>query len=226
MELNPINILGNSSIGIFGIATDQYSIFPYNIKEKTLDQIKKTLKVDLVITSISNSHLTGLFAVGNNNHLLLPDFVTDDEIANIKNQLNEKITIHIIKSKITALGNTIVSSDSVALVHPEFTQEEKKNIADCLDVSIDSKYILNSPLVGSLIFKNLNGLLTHPLIPERDLEWLSNYFKIPSDVVTVNRGTPFPRPGIIANKNGILTGSDTSGPEMMRIYEILLSNQN
>ncbi|MHA2090241.1 MAG: translation initiation factor IF-6 [Candidatus Kariarchaeaceae archaeon] len=228
MELNSIDLLGNSSIGIFGTSTNTYAIFPHNIKYSSLEQIMKTLSVPLIITSISNSHLNGLFTIGNSKHLLLPSLVTDDEVQEIQNQMqtttSEDVTVHIVESKITALGNTIVCDDDVALIHPEFTSTERKMIADCLDVEVESRFILNNPLVGSLIFRNDNGLLTHPLIPEQELDWLSSFFKVPSDVVTVNRGTPFPRPGIIANNNGVLVGSDTSGPELMRIYEILVTN--
>ena len=74
-----------------------------------------------------------------------------------------------------------------------------------------------------MIFRNDFGFLTHPLVAYEELEWLSDLFKTRGDVVTINRGTPYPRPGIVGNKNGILIGSDSSGPELMRIYEILLS---
>lgn len=222
MELNSINILGNSSIGIFGIATDTYSIFPNNIKRSYLSLIKDVLNVPYISTSISSSHLIGLFTVGNSNNLLVPGLTNDDEIVDLQNHL-DGIAIHILDSKITALGNAIVCTNNVALVHPEFTIHEKKDIADFLDVEVESKYFLNSPLVGSMIFRNAHGLLTHPLMPEDDIRWLSDFFKVQGDVVTVNRGTPFPRPGIIANVNGVLVGSDTSGPELMRIYEVLVS---
>ncbi|MHA2253712.1 MAG: translation initiation factor IF-6 [Candidatus Kariarchaeaceae archaeon] len=221
MELNSIDLLGNSSIGIFGLTTNNYSLFPNNIKKNTLQTIKNTLQVPIVTTTIANSHLVGLFTSGNSNQILLPAITNDDELHEIKNNIDSDISINVLESKITALGNTIVCNDEVALVHPEFTQEEKNAISDYLDVSVESRYILNSPLIGSMVFLNNNGLLAHPLISEEELEYLTNYFKIPGDVVTVNRGTPYPRPGIIANQSGILVGSDTSGPELMRIYEIL-----
>ena len=44
------------------------------------------------------------------------------------------------------------------------------------------------------------------------------------DVVTVNRGTPYPRPGLMGNDNGVLVGSDTTGPEIMRIFDVLVKN--
>jgi translation initiation factor 6 (eIF-6) len=47
--------------------------------------------------------------------------------------------------------------------------------------------------------------------------------KVKTDVCTINRGIPYPRVGILANSNGAVIGTDSTGPESMRIFEILLS---
>ncbi len=216
-----IDILGNSSIGIFGFSTDNYTLLPYNIKSNLIETAEVILKNDVILSTVANSHLIGLFAVGNSNHLLLPGLVSNEEFEHITSKLNSDVTVHVLDSKITALGNSIVASDDVALVHPEFTMEEKKQISDFLDVEVETHNVGISQLVGSLMFRSNKGFLVHPYLEDEEIEWLSSFFKVQGDVVTVNRGLPYPRLGIIANKNGILVGSDTTGPEILRIYEML-----
>ena len=216
-----IDILGNSSIGIFGFSTDNYTLLPYNIKPNLIENAESILKNVVILSTVANSHLNGLFAVGNSNHLLVPGLVSNEEIEHITSKLNSDVTVHVLDSKITALGNTIVTSDDVALVHPEFTLEERKEISDFLDVEVETHDVGISPLVGSLMFRSNKGFLVHPYLEDEEIEWLSSFFKVQGDVVTVNRGLPYPRLGIIANKNGILVGSDTTGPEILRIYEML-----
>ncbi|MCK5423632.1 MAG: translation initiation factor IF-6 [Deltaproteobacteria bacterium] len=216
-----IDILGNSSIGIFGFSTDKYTLLPYNIKSNLIEAAETILKNDVILSTVANSHLNGLFAMGNSNHLLLPGLVSNEELDHIASKLNSDVTVHVLDSKITALGNTIVASDGVALVHPEFTMEEKKQISEMLDVEVETHDVGISPLIGSLMFRSNKGFLVHPYLEDEEIEWLSSFFKVQGDVVTVNRGLPYPRLGIIANKNGILVGSDTTGPEILRIYEML-----
>jgi translation initiation factor 6 len=83
---------------------------------------------------------------------------------------------------------------------------------------------MNTTIVGSLIYGNQNGILAHPLISDDDLDFIEDFFNTKVDVVTVNRGTPYPRPGLMGNDNGVLVGSDTTGPEIMRIFDVLVKN--
>ncbi|MCY3411425.1 MAG: translation initiation factor IF-6 [Candidatus Heimdallarchaeota archaeon] len=216
-----ISILGNSSIGIFGFSTNSFVLLPPGIKEVTLNTIKEHLNVPIVVSSVSNSHLNGIFSVGNSNHILFPDLISQSEYDSIENSLPENVSIHILDTKLTALGNTIITSDKRALVHKDYNSREQRQISDMLDVEVESRSFINNSLLGSLIFLSSKGFLTHPMLSEEDIEWISNYFGVPGDVVTVNRGTPYPRLGIISNNQGTLVGSDTTGPEIMRITEIL-----
>lgn len=223
MNIQSIDLIGNSSIGIFGFATGSYALFPYNIQSNKQNIIGDTLGVPVIQTTLNNSNLVGLFGVGNSNHLLLPELVGKSEEDMIRQSLPDDVVISLLESTITALGNVIVTTNERALVSSEFSAKEKQILTDCLDVEVASQDILNSTIVGSLIFGNENGMLVHPLVSDEDLDFLEDFFKVPVDVVTVNRGTPYPRPGIVANSHGVLVGSDTTGPELMRIYDVLLN---
>lgn len=224
MDIQSIDILGNSSIGIFGLSTNNYSMIPYGIKPNIQTIIKDTLGIQPIETTINNSNLIGLFCTGNNKNLLIPKLTNSYEIETISNLLPEDSQLHIIDSKLTALGNIIVTNDSKTIVSTEFTSAEQKQISDALDTELISKDIMNTTIVGSLIYGNQNGILAHPLISDDDLDFIEDFFNTKVDVVTVNRGTPYPRPGLMGNDNGVLVGSDTTGPEIMRIFDVLVKN--
>lgn len=221
MEIQSIDLLGNSSIGIFSFATNSYGLFPYLFDDSLSSEIKDILNVPIIHTTLNNSNLLGLFSAGNTNHLLLPGLISEVELEAVKTHLPDKVSVHILDTVNTALGNVIVATEKHALVSPEFNPKEAKQIADMLDVEVISKHILGTSIVGSMIFLTDNGLLAHPLIDDDELDWLEDYFSLPVDVVTVNRGTPYPKPGIVGNRFGLLVGSDTTGPELMRIFEVL-----
>ncbi len=216
-----IELLGNSSIGIFGFSTNSYAIVPPTIKESTYNLISNQLKVPVIQTSIANSNLIGLYLVGDVNNLIVPDLIQNDEYKTLEENLPDNISIHVMDSKITALGNSIVICDKLVLVHPEFSKADIKFIEDSLDKEVIPKYLNGNPLIGSMMFATSKGFLVNPLVNEDEVEQLSHDLNLHGDVVTVNRGSPYPRLGIIANDKGILVGSDSTGPEIMRIYEVL-----
>ena len=221
MNIQSLDLLGNSSIGIFGFSTETYAIFPYNIHESKLPLINDTLDVPIIHTTINNSNLIGLYGVGNSHHLLLPSLTSKLELNEIEKKLPDGIQVSVIDSTITALGNVIITIEGKTLISTEFSSQERRQIADTLDSEVESMNILNSTIVGSLIFGTKNGLLVHPLVNDDELDFIEDFFKVQVDVVTVNRGTPYPRPGIIGNSKGVLVGSDTTGPELMRIFDVL-----
>ncbi len=219
-DIKSIDIAGNSSIGLFGFATDRYAILPFSTKKKVNEICKEVLKVEPINATLVNSKLIGLFATGTDDTFIVPDVITFDELDFLKKNLPDT-KIEVIHSKITALGNTITISEKIALVHPEFERDARKKIEDALDKEVIPRKIMNSPLVGSILFQNKNGILSHPMISEQELEEIENLLGKKADITTVNRGTPYPRPGIIANSRGALVGSDSTGPEIMRIFNIL-----
>ena len=54
MDIQSIDILGNSSIGIFGLSTNNYSIIPYGIKPNIQTIIKDNLGIQPIETTIKN----------------------------------------------------------------------------------------------------------------------------------------------------------------------------
>ena len=114
-------------------------------------------------------------------------------------------------------------NDKGAILSEMFEKEAQKQIKDILDVEVVVGNLLGSPLVGSIIMSTNRGALVHPLLSEEEISEISQILKVKTDVSTINRGIPYPRVGILANSKGAVIGSDSTGPESMRIFEVLLA---
>jgi translation initiation factor 6 len=223
LDISKVTLLGNSSLGIFGLSTDKFTIVPYGIKIHTLEIIEKTLNTSVIQTTISNSVLIGTLLVGNSNNLLMPFNISDKEIKVLRENLLNDIEIIEIDTKYTALGNLIVMNDKGAIISDIFEKKAQKQISDVLEVETIVGNLLGSPLVGTITMCTNRGILVHPLLSEEEIAEISSILHVRADVCTVNRGIPYPRVGILANSKGAIIGTDCTGPESMRIFEILLA---
>jgi translation initiation factor 6 len=62
---------------------------------------------------------------GNKNGLLVPNTTTDIELQHIRNSLPDKVKVHRVEERLSALGNVIACNDYVALVHPDLDRVSK-----------------------------------------------------------------------------------------------------
>ena len=222
MDISKGALLGNSSLGIFALATEKYAIVPYGVKEELIKGIKVNLEVEVIQNTIANSLLVGTMVVGNSNTLFIPENTSEKEISNLE-KIIEGVNVVEIKTKFTALGNLIVMNDKGAIISEMFEKEAQRQIKDVLGQEVISGNLLGSPLIGSMIMVTNRGALLHPLVSEEEMKEVESVLKVRADVCTVNRGIPYPRVGILANSKGAFIGSDCTGPESMRIFEILLA---
>lgn len=223
MEISKSTVLGNSSLGIFALSTEKYSVVPLGTKESVIKTILETLNVKIVHSTIANSVLIGTLAVGNSKTLLVPLNTSGKEIKLLQDNLEEDVEIIEVNSKFTALGNLVVLNDKGAVISEMFEKKAQTQIRDILDVEVTVGNLLGSPLVGSMAMSTNKGALVHPLLSEEEVKELSSILKVRADVCTINRGVPYPRVGIIANSRGAVIGTDSTGPESMRIFEVLLA---
>ena len=223
MDISKTTILGNSSVGIFAMSTETYAIVPFGTKGKTTEILTETLNVNIIQTTVANSVLVGTLVVGNSDTLFLPSNVSDKEISTIKENLKDNVELIELDSKFTALGNLIVMNDKGAIVSEMFEKKAISQIRDSLNFNVTVGSLLGSPLAGSIVMSTNRGALVHPLLSEEEISEIASILRVKVDVCTVNRGIPYPRVGIMANSKGAVIGSDSTGPESMRIFEVLLS---
>ena len=210
---------GSSNLGAFCRVTDHWLLQALS-NEPTRQALESLFGMRPVVASLGQSTLVGILTVGNANGLLVPHYTLEEELEALRESL--ELPVVPLDSRLTALGNLILTNDRAALISPEFTADEVQVIRDTLGVEVEARTIAGSDLVGSYCVVTNRGLLAHPQVTEEELEELSDFFGVRADVGTINCGVPYVSIGLLANTKAAAAGYETTGPELMRISEILL----
>ncbi|MFX1474005.1 MAG: translation initiation factor IF-6 [Promethearchaeota archaeon] len=219
-KVQRLNFSGSSNIGAFCRVTDHWLLQAAS-SESTQRAIETLFEMQPNITTLGGSTLIGILSAGNVNGLLVPHFTFDEEIEALRSALN--CTIVSLESRLTALGNLVLTNDKAALVSSEFTKEEVQIMQDVLGVEIEVGTVAGSKLVGSFCTVTNRGLLAHTGVSDSELEHLANLFGVSVDVSTINCGVPYVSIGLLATSHAAAAGFETTGPELMRISETLFT---
>jgi len=213
------SLIGSASIGVYSLATDKMVMVPKLVLLRKAERLGDWLKVKLIHTTIGGSVLVGALACANSNGILLPHFIREEELKNIKSVFEGNITI--MQTKKTAYGNMVLANDYGAIVDPRLKAAETKEISETLGVETVLGEIAGLPYVGSLAVATNKGVLTHPLLKDSERKLLEDVLKVPVDVGTINCGIPYVGTGLICNRHAAVAGALTTGPEMFIIGNTL-----
>jgi translation initiation factor 6 len=213
------DFFGNTSIGVYSLATNEMMIVPPQVSDTKAKKLEEWLKVKVTKTMIGGSVLIGALACANSNGIILPHYVREEEICVIKPCSN--LNIAVMETKRTAYGNLILTNDYGALVDPRLNETDISTIADTLGVEVVAGEIAGLPYVGSLAIATNKGVLAHPLLKEEEQKVLKDVLKVPVDVGTINCGIPYVATGLVANVHGAIAGYMTTGPELFIIGQAL-----
>lgn len=202
--------------GIFCVANDNYALIPNNCTPNFEAKIKEILDVDTQKISMYDTSLLKIFCAANNNTLIASSLIGRDEKKVLSDVFKDLI---LLDRKYTAIGNLVLLNDKGCACSPLIYDELSKHM------NAKPLLVLNSDLVGSICFANNQGFLAHMNASKQDLKNLESILKVKGDVGTVNFGDPFVSSGIVGNKNGLLVGDMTTGPELNRIDDIFILSQ-
>jgi translation initiation factor 6 len=220
LAISLLGFLGSASIGVYSLATENMALVPLNISDGKAKKIEECLRVNVVRTTIGESILIGALATANSNGIVLPHYVTQEEIQNIKSAQPD-INIAVMETKRTAYGNLVLSNDKGALADPRLREKDLSSVADALGVEVSVGEIAGLPYLGSLATATNKGVLAHPLLKDEERRHLNEVLKVPVDLGTVNCGIPYVGTGLIANSHGAVAGFVTTGPELFIIGQAL-----
>ena len=189
------SIVGSSSISVYSLATENIVVIPRMVPQEKAQDFADWLKTKLIYTSIGGSVLIGALACANSNGMLLPNFIREEELTQIKPTFEGNITI--METKKTAYGNLVLANDKGAVVDPRFKEDEIKKISEALGVEAVPTEIAGLPYVGSLAVATNKGVLAHPLLKDEERKILESVFKVPVDVGTINCGVPYVGTGFL-----------------------------
>jgi len=213
------DFFGNTSIGVYSLATDKMMIVPPQVSNIEAKKLEEWLKVKVIKTAIGNSVLIGALVCANSNGIILPHYLREEEMDAIK--ACSDINVTIMETKRTAYGNLILANDHGALVDPRLKEADMAKIADTLSVEVVHGEIAGLPYVGSLATATNKGVLAHPLLKEEEQKVLKDVLKVPVDFGTINCGVPYVATGLVANVHGAIAGYMTTGPELFIIGQAL-----
>jgi translation initiation factor 6 len=208
----------NPNIGVVGRANDSIVLLPQDCPDNFFALASDVLEVEAFKTGICGTSLLGSMVAMNNNGILLPKNVYEEER---KEMEKLDMNVVVIEDKYTALGNLILLNDYGAIVSQVFSDEAVSTMRDALGCEVERGDLGGFRTIGSIGIATNRGVIIHPMVEEEKLKWVEEILHVDVDVGTVNRGIGFVRTGMIANSNGVLVGLDTTGPEIARIEDSL-----
>jgi len=221
MPFRKLSYYGNQFIGIFGNTNNKITVVPNGTSDKFF-KISEYLKTKTIKATISESDLIGLFSVMNDKAMLVSPVIYDNEELQLRKQLKfEGMDLFVLDTKLTAIGNNIVTNNKKAIVNPKFPEEVVKKIRDSLDVEILRIKIANYNVVGSVVLTTNKGFVAHPDIEEKQFQEISDFLGLKGGIATANKGVPFVSLCMIANDNGMVFGEPTTAFEIQKLMDAL-----
>ena len=215
MVIHKYDVYRSPNLGLFLRTNNDILLLPFGFAETKAKKLKEYLDVEKIIhVSIAGTRLIGPMTVMNNNGILLPSTVSDDEIRILK---QTGLNVERLNSKFTAIGNLISANDKGAVVSNLFKGEVDQNIKDILGVPLQTFSIGGYVQVGSMIVATNAGAIVHPIASDSEISTISEILQVEAEPATVNGGSPFLSSGIIANFSSVIVGNLTTGPELIMI---------
>ncbi len=214
--IRTIDIYDTPMIGVFATCTDSIAIVPPLTKLDICARIEKSLDVRVVEILVNGSVVVGALSRGNSNGFLFSYGTNTRELQKLTG-----VKVETLPDKLNAVGNIVLANDSASLVHPELSDKAIEAISRTLNVEVYRGTIAGIKNVGMAGVVTNKGLLVHPRVTSSEREILEKIFDLPVSIGTTNFGTQMLGSGILANSNGYLAGSETTGPELGRIEEAL-----
>ena len=224
MSILKYQIFGRNTVGVYLEINNLFGLYPPTLLNSTLNEFKKVFTEPLFPLTINNSPLIGVYITSNKNGIIVPHILRDDELENLKSyikKVDESINIGVLDSIDNAYGNLILCNDNGAIIS-SFLKDYRKRIEDILNVETVVYDFADLNLPGSISLANNKGCVVHPLSTDDDVEFIRSILKVNEiDVSTVNRGIPYISSGVVANDTSGIFGFACTGPEMMRLTEVL-----
>ncbi|MBI4167726.1 MAG: translation initiation factor IF-6 [Candidatus Aenigmarchaeota archaeon] len=214
-----MKILGDSNIGLFCVATENFCLAPRTVTDKQLLDMEKVLNTPVHKISMGYTHFLGAFAVANKNGIVVSNVIEDDEKKILEKSLG--INVCVLDSRFNTLGNLISTNDKGAIISPLFGEKQKKTIEDCLGVESIKTEIAGTPLIGSGCLANNNGAFLHRDVKDDEKEIIESALKVKSMSGTLGFGSPWVGAVGVCNSKGMVIDKNTTVHEIVRADEAL-----
>ena len=131
------------------------------------------------------------------------------------------VKVKKFKTVHNALGNTILANDKHAIISDDFSVIEVKKISAELNVKVKKIKIAESNVPGAYGILTNKGGMFGSITSDPSIKELEKLLKLEIGIGTVSTGSSIVSSGVIANSNGFLVSSNSSGFEIGRLDESL-----
>jgi len=203
---------GDPNLGMYGFATNKYILLGSGIFKKELED---KLNAKIINTTISGTNLVGLFCAGNSDKIIVPNIIEKHELEFLK----EKLSVHVLESRYTAIGNLILLNDKGCIISP-LLERHKIELEEFLGMKCQLSSVAGLNVTGSAALCNNNSCVVHPNSTREEMETIEKVLGVNTGIATANFGSPFLGACLLANDYGIIASEQTTGPELSMIDEI------
>ena len=219
MGLHLMDIYRSPNIGIFLKTNETHLLIPKGLAQTKTDRLCENLRVSAVPTSIGESRLLGALASMNSNGVLVSRLAEDYEMREISSATG--LNVARLESKLTAVGNLVVSNDKGALASPLLDSRALAQVKDVLGAEVHVTPIGEYHQVGSLVVATNKGAAVYPGLDETEVGRIGSMLGVEAYPSSVNSGVPYVASGVVANSRNAIVGSQTTGPELVFITRAL-----
>jgi translation initiation factor 6 len=216
-------IRGSDYVGAFASVNDTHCFLVRDATEAAKRVISEALEVDIVPVSVGGSGFVGILSRANSNGVLLANIATDDELAAFRSR-SGSINVGVLESSLNAIGNNILANDKIAIVNPDYSRDDMKNIEDVLGVEVVREALGGFKTVGAGNLLTNKGLVVNNRSTDEEKEAAEKVTGFESVRTTANTGSLSIGVSALVNSKGMVVGNSTTGYELTRIMEALEIN--
>jgi len=209
------DVFGSPYIGVYCSASEKLAIAPSTMDDRAVGEIGETLGVPVLRTTIGSSIVVGSLAAMNSKGVIVTNFAEKHELA----MFPMGTMVGIMEEKLNAAGNNILANDKGAYINPAASKYAVKLVEDVLGVEVIRRQVAGVGTVGSACIATSKGVLCHPRTTDSELKEISEFFKVPATIATLNYGTPFLGACAVANSKGAFIGSRSTPIELGRLED-------
>lgn len=214
LRINKIGFKRNPNIGLFGFANDKYCILGVEVSKETKKIIEHILQVPIYTIKIAGTSLAGVFIAGNNNGLVVPSIIYNEELDELKKIEDNILVLDTID---TAIANNITVNDNGVIASKDLEKEAVNELKKFFKLPINTTTINKINIVGSLITSNNTKGIISDEVEDDELKIIKDTLKVELLKTTLNFGSPYVHSAVIINNKGILVGESSTAIEINEV---------
>lgn len=212
------NMRGSDYVGVFCTANERNVFVSDLLESENIQILESTLGAKAVRLTLGDSDLIGLLCRANSNGIVVSNLAHDEEVERLR---QSGLNVLHLKSRLNAIGSNILANDRIAIINPDYSDAELKEIADALGVETIRPRASDFKTVGANNILTNSGLVVNNKVTEPEkAEWdrATGFSSVRSTAAT---GALAIGLATVSNTKGVVAGNSTTGFELSRIVNAL-----